>query len=46
MLIDYLRKHPQPTTVTELANLDVMNSRDASDARHYVVRHGIIERIR
>ncbi|MFL9937164.1 hypothetical protein P0D88_51570 [Paraburkholderia sp. RL18-103-BIB-C] len=45
-LIDYLRRHPQPTTVAELANAGVMNSRDASDALQYGVRHGVIERIR
>ncbi|CAE6866899.1 hypothetical protein R75465_08019 [Paraburkholderia aspalathi] len=45
-LIDYLRKHPQPTTVAALAAAGVMNSRDASDAVQYGVRHGVIERIR
>lgn len=45
-LIDYLRKHPQPITVAELVAVGVMNSRDASDALQYGVRHGVIERIR
>ncbi|MFM0515411.1 hypothetical protein [Paraburkholderia sp. RL17-373-BIF-A] len=45
-LIDYLRRHPKPTTVAELASAGVMNSRDASDALQYSVRHGVIERVR
>jgi hypothetical protein len=44
-LISWLRKH-QPATVAEIAAHKVMNSRDASDAVQYGVRHGVLERIK
>ncbi|CAE6862518.1 hypothetical protein R69746_07893 [Paraburkholderia aspalathi] len=45
-LIAYLREQPQPVTVAHIAAAGIMNSRDASDAIQYGVRHGVFERIR
>jgi hypothetical protein len=44
-LILWLREH-QPATVAEIAANGVMNSRDASDAVQYSVRHGVLERVK
>jgi hypothetical protein len=44
-LLDYLRKNPQPLTVTNVAMAGLMNSRDAYHALEYGVRNGVIERI-
>lgn len=44
-LLPWLRKH-QPATVAQIAAHGVMNSRDASDAVQYGVRHGVLERIK
>lgn len=45
-LIAYLREQSQPVTVARIVAAGVMNSRDASDAIQYGVRHGVFERIR
>jgi hypothetical protein len=44
-LIEYLRAS-QPATVARVVNDGVLNSRDASDAMQFGVRHGVIERIK
>jgi hypothetical protein len=44
-LVSWLREH-QPATVAQIAAHRVMNSRDASDAVQYGVRHGVFERIK
>jgi hypothetical protein len=44
-LIQWLREH-QPATVAQIAANGVMNSRDASDAVQYGVRHGVQERVK
>lgn len=42
-LIQWLREN-QPATVAQIAANRVMNSREASDAIQYGVRHGVFER--
>lgn len=44
-LVSWLLDH-QPATVAQIAAHRVMNSRDASDAIQYGVRHGVLERIK
>jgi len=44
-LMQWLHKH-QPATVAQIAANGVLNSRDASDAVQYGVRHGVLERIK
>ncbi|QQC64363.1 hypothetical protein [Paraburkholderia ginsengisoli] len=44
-LIQWLHQH-QPATVAQIAANGVMNSRDASDAVQYGVRHGVLERVK
>jgi hypothetical protein len=44
-LVRWLRQH-QPATVAQIAANGVMNSRDASDAVQYGVRHGVFERMK
>ncbi|MEM5388345.1 hypothetical protein VSR68_32975 [Paraburkholderia phymatum] len=44
-LVRWLREH-QPATVAQIVANGVMNSRDASDAVQYGVRHGVLERIK
>ena len=44
-LIQWLHKH-QPATVAQIAANGLMNSRDASDAVQYGVRHGVLERVK
>ncbi|MBC8751293.1 MULTISPECIES: hypothetical protein [Paraburkholderia] len=44
-LIRWLRQN-QPATVAQIAANGVMNSRDASDAVQYGVRHGVFDRIK
>jgi hypothetical protein len=41
----WLRQH-QPATVAQIAANRVMDSRDASDAVQYGVRHGVFERVK
>jgi len=41
-LVRWLRQH-QTVTVAQIAANGVMNSRDASDAVQYGVRHGVLE---
>ena len=45
-LVQYLREHPQPTTVARIALAGVMSSGDTSKAIQYGVQLGVIERIR
>ena len=45
-LIAYLREQSAPVTVAHVAEAGVMNSRDATHAVQYGVRHGAIERIK
>ncbi|SFT50303.1 hypothetical protein [Paraburkholderia aspalathi] len=42
-LVRWLRQH-QPATVAQIAANRVLNSRDASDAIQYGLRHGVFER--
>ncbi len=44
-LTRWLRQH-QPATVAQIAANGVLNSRDASDAVQYGVRHGVLERMK
>jgi hypothetical protein len=44
-LVRWLRQH-QPATVAQIAANRVMNSREASDAVQYGVRHGVFERVK
>lgn len=41
-LMQWMRQH-QPATVAQIAANGVLNSRDASDAVQYGVRHGVLE---
>ena len=45
-LVQYLRAHPQPTTVARIVLAGVMSSGDASKAILYGIQLGVIERIR
>ncbi len=45
-LVQYLRAHPQPTTVARIALAGVMTAGDASKAIQYGIQLGVIERIR
>ena len=44
-LMQWLRQH-QPATVAQIAANGVLNSRDASDAVQYGVRHGALDRVK